>query len=142
MPLKVSSESPFELEASLKASATASNPAFAVFYASLVNGKSWCGDCRDAESFVNRKFASGEEVVKIVYAGQRDEWRKQDNPWKAAPFKITNLPTLVQVTADGVSEVSLHDFSEHGLLTKIQKVEKLVETDVYNQRKLDAFVDF
>ncbi|KAH7412824.1 hypothetical protein BKA64DRAFT_659646 [Cadophora sp. MPI-SDFR-AT-0126] len=123
MPLKVSSESPSELEATLKASATTSKPAFAVIYASLVNSKSWCGDCRDAEAFVNSKFASGEDVVKVVYAGQRDEWRKQDNPWRAAPFKITNLPTLVKVTADG-------------------KVEKLVEADVYNQRKLDAFVGF
>lgn len=73
MPLKVSSESPSELAASLKASATASKPSFVVVYASLVNGKSWCGDCRDAESFVNSKFASGEDVVKVVYAGQRDE---------------------------------------------------------------------
>ncbi|KAK0121815.1 hypothetical protein ONS95_010098 [Cadophora gregata] len=123
MPLKVSSESPSELEASLKATATTSKPAFFIVYASLVNGKSWCGDCRDAESFVNSKFASGEDVVKVVYAGQRDEWRKQDNPWRADPFKITNLPTLVKVTADG-------------------NVEKLVEADVYNQRKLDAFVGF
>ncbi|KAL5322677.1 hypothetical protein ACEPPN_010652 [Leptodophora sp. 'Broadleaf-Isolate-01'] len=123
MPLKVSSESPSELAASLKASATASKPSFVVVYASLVNGKSWCGDCRDAESFVNSKFASGEDVVKVVYAGQRDEWRKQDNPWRAAPFKITNLPTLVKVTAEG-------------------NFEKLVEADVYNQRKLDAFVGF
>ncbi|KAH6712370.1 hypothetical protein BKA61DRAFT_657752 [Leptodontidium sp. MPI-SDFR-AT-0119] len=123
MPLKVSSESPSELAASLKTSATASKPSFVVVYASLVNGKSWCGDCRDAESFVNSKFASGEDVVKVVYAGQRDEWRKQDNPWRAAPFKITNLPTLVKVTAEG-------------------NFEKLVEADVYNQRKLDAFVGF
>ncbi|KAH7348507.1 hypothetical protein BKA65DRAFT_427537 [Rhexocercosporidium sp. MPI-PUGE-AT-0058] len=123
MPLKVSSESPSELAASLKASATASKPSFVVVYASLMNGKSWCGDCRDAESFVNSKFASGEDVVKVVYAGQRDEWRKQDNPWKAAPFKITNLPTLVKFTAEG-------------------EFEKLVEEDVYNQRKLDAFVGF
>ncbi|KAG4441430.1 hypothetical protein IFR05_003117 [Cadophora sp. M221] len=123
MPLKVSSESPSELAASLKAGATPSKPAFVVVYASLVNGKSWCGDCRDAESFVNSKFASGEDVVKVVYAGQRDEWRKQDNPWRVAPFKITNLPTLVKVTAEG-------------------NFEKLVEADVYNQRKLDAFVGF
>ena len=73
MPLKISSESPSELEALLKATATASKPAFAIFYASLTNGKSWCGDCRDAESFVNSKFANGEDVVKVVYAGQRDE---------------------------------------------------------------------
>jgi len=73
MPLKISSESPSELEASLKATATTSRVAFAILYASLSNGKSWCGDCRDAESFVNSKFASGEDVVKVVYAGQRDE---------------------------------------------------------------------
>jgi hypothetical protein len=72
MPLKVTSESPSEVEAFLKSTA---KPSFLVVYASLDStGKSWCGDCRVAESFVNRKFADREpDVVRIVYAGQRDE---------------------------------------------------------------------
>ncbi|KAJ5039028.1 uncharacterized protein L3040_006700 [Drepanopeziza brunnea f. sp. 'multigermtubi'] len=112
MPLQVTSETPSEVEAFLTSSATPSKPSFLVVYASLdPSGKSWCGDCRVAESFVNRKFADRElDVVRVVYAGQRDE----------APFSITNLPTLVKVT-DG-------------------KWEKLVEADVYDQKKLDAFV--
>ncbi|CZT07309.1 hypothetical protein WAI453_013000 [Rhynchosporium graminicola] len=124
MPLEISTESPSELLASLKASATSSSkPSFAIIYASLTDGRSWCGDCRDAEPFVDRKFAEGEEAVKVVYAGQRDEWRKQDNPWKAAPFEIEALPTLVKYTVEG-------------------NVEKLVEAEVYDQRKLDGFVGF
>ncbi|EKD17580.1 hypothetical protein MBM_04441 [Drepanopeziza brunnea f. sp. 'multigermtubi' MB_m1] len=122
MPLQVTSETPSEVEAFLTSSATPSKPSFLVVYASLdPSGKSWCGDCRVAESFVNRKFADRElDVVRVVYAGQRDEWRDQNNPWRRAPFSITNLPTLVKVT-DG-------------------KWEKLVEADVYDQKKLDAFV--
>ncbi|KAL2064282.1 hypothetical protein VTL71DRAFT_4776 [Oculimacula yallundae] len=124
MPLKISSQSPSELLASIKASTTTSSkPTFAIIYASLTNGKSWCGDCRDAESFVNGKFASGGDVVSVVYAGQRDEWRKLDNPWRAEPFEIAKLPTLVKYTVDG-------------------NIEKLVEADVYDQRKLDDFVGF
>lgn len=74
MPLKASSESPSEIETFLKSNARVSKPSFLVVYASLgANGKSWCGDCRDAESFVNRKFSEAEDVVKIVHAGQRDE---------------------------------------------------------------------
>ncbi|KAK2625987.1 hypothetical protein QTJ16_004249 [Diplocarpon rosae] len=122
MPLHVSSEPASAVEAFLESSATASRPSFLVVYASRgADGQSWCGDCRDAEPVVNSKFADGEAVVKIVYAGQRDEWRSAENPWRRAPFSITNLPTLVKVAGDG-------------------RWERLVEADVANQEKLDAFV--
>jgi hypothetical protein len=32
-------------------------------------------------------------------------WRKADNPWRQAPFSVTNLPTIIKVTADGVSQL-------------------------------------
>jgi len=121
MPLKVSAESPAAVASWLTSTATPSKPSFLVVYASLTNGRSWCGDCRSAEPFVNSKFASGGDEVKVIYAGQPAEWRKSDNPWRQAPFSVTNLPTLIKVTSEGVWE-------------------KLVEGDVYNQRKLDAFV--
>jgi len=119
MPLKVSTESPAAIAAELSASSE-SKPAFLVVYASLTNGRSWCGDCREAEPFVNAKFAGAPDVVTVVYAGQRDEWRKKENLWRQPPFEVTNLPTLFKVTNN--------------------KWEKLVEADVYNQKKLDAFV--
>jgi len=71
MPLQVSTESPAAIADSLKSSS--SKPSFLVVYASLTNGKSWCGDCRQAEPFVNTKFADRADVVTVVYAGQRDE---------------------------------------------------------------------
>ena len=71
MPLQVSTESPAAVAESLQLSST--KPSFLVVYASLTNGRSWCGDCRQAEPFVNAKFADSPDVVKVVYAGQRDE---------------------------------------------------------------------
>ncbi|KUJ19451.1 uncharacterized protein LY89DRAFT_581524 [Mollisia scopiformis] len=121
MPLTVTNEAPAAVAAWLKSTATPTKSSFLVVYASLTNGRSWCGDCREAESFVNSKFASGAEEVKVAYAGQRDEWRNSDNPWRQAPFSVTNLPTLIKVTGDGAFE-------------------KLVEGDVYSQKKLDSFV--
>ncbi|CAL3968608.1 hypothetical protein PZA11_004635 [Diplocarpon coronariae] len=122
MPLEASSASAPDVEALLRSSATAAKPCFVVVYASLgADGMSWCGDCRDAEPFVTRKFADSEDVVRIVYAGQRDEWRSADNQWRQAPFSVRYLPTLVKVTGDG-------------------RWEQLVEADVSNQEKLDAFV--
>lgn len=73
MPLKVTTEAPSAVADWLKATATPSKPSFLVVYASLTNGRSWCGDCRNAESFVNSKFASGTDEVKVVYAGQPAE---------------------------------------------------------------------
>jgi thiol-disulfide isomerase/thioredoxin len=72
MPLQVSAESSAAIAESLKSSG--SKPSFLVVYASLANGSSWCGDCRSAEPYVNAKFANSADVVRIVYAGQRDEY--------------------------------------------------------------------
>ncbi|KAJ0148858.1 hypothetical protein CTA2_627, partial [Colletotrichum tanaceti] len=47
-------------------------------------------------------------------------WRTKENPWRQAPFNVTNLPTLIKVSGE--------------------KWEQLVEADVYDQKKLDAFV--
>ncbi|TVY55003.1 Thioredoxin-like protein Clot [Lachnellula cervina] len=98
MPLHVSTESPSAIAQSLESSS--SKPSFLVVYASHVDGKSWCGDCRDAEPLVDAKFADRAYDVKVVYAGLKDEWRKADNPWKQAPFSVTNLPTLIKVTGN------------------------------------------
>ncbi|TVY14408.1 Thioredoxin-like protein Clot [Lachnellula arida] len=120
MPLQVSTESPSAIAQSLESSS--SKPSFLVVYASHVDGRSWCGDCREAEPLVDAKFADRADDVKVVYAGQKDEWRQAENPWKQAPFSVTNLPTLIKVTGNA------------------SKWERLVEEDVYNQKKLDAFV--
>ncbi|KAJ9150281.1 hypothetical protein NKR23_g3691 [Pleurostoma richardsiae] len=122
MPLQPSNVAPASLAQRLvQDAASTQKPTFLVVYASLTKGRSWCGDCRKAEPFLEKKFA--EKDAEVVYAGEPQEWRKPDNPWRQAPFNVTNLPTLLKVTANG-------------------KWHKLVEADVYNQRKLDDFVDW
>lgn len=125
MPLTTTIETPQQLAKTLEKELEATgSSSFAVIYASHVDGQSWCGDCRAAEPIVEKKFGGkyGEKIW-VVYAGDKVEWRAPDNPWRKEPFKITHLPTLVKFTPE-------------------EKWEKLVETDVYNQKKLDAFVGF
>lgn len=79
MPLQVSTESPAAIAEALRSSG--SKPSFLVVYASLrEDGKSWCGDCRDAEPLVNAKFADKAEVVKVAYAGQKTEYVSFGSP--------------------------------------------------------------
>jgi hypothetical protein len=74
MPLHVATESPSALAQALTSQAAASQqPAFLVVYASLTNGRSWCGDCRTAEPLVEQAFASASETVRVAYAGQQGE---------------------------------------------------------------------
>ncbi|KAL1637742.1 hypothetical protein SLS58_009169 [Diplodia intermedia] len=155
MPLTETTASPSQLAQTLQADAAASGASsFVAVYASHVDvdveeeeeegsgggqkkekkekvRRSWCGDCVAAEPLVERKFdgggkCGGEEEGKkcwVVWVGDKAEWRTPENVWRKAPFGVTHLPTLVKVTPEG-------------------KWEKLVEGDVYNQRKLDAFVGF
>jgi hypothetical protein len=73
MPLQVTTESPQAIAQALNSEASASQPAFLVVYASLTNGRSWCGDCRTAEPLVEKIFASTPETVRVAYAGQQGE---------------------------------------------------------------------
>lgn len=70
MPLHFSSESPEEVAKTLESS---KKPAYLVVYASAVDGRMWCGDCRDAEPFVNAKFGDAGEAATVVYAGLKPE---------------------------------------------------------------------
>ncbi|OLN85963.1 Thioredoxin-like protein Clot [Colletotrichum chlorophyti] len=121
MPLINATEPASAVAAALKAEASEAKPAYLVVYASHRNGRSWCGDCTAAEPYIEKKFGGEDNTVRVVYAGLPDEWRTKTNPWRQAPFNVTNLPTLIKVSGD-------------------KKWEKLVEADVYDQKKLDAFV--
>ncbi|KIN07495.1 hypothetical protein OIDMADRAFT_16173 [Oidiodendron maius Zn] len=122
MPLQETSESLEAIARALKSGASASQPSFLVVYASKTNGRSWCGDCRAAEPQVEKVFASVPQTVRVAYAGQQGEWRDPSNGFRQDPFQVTNLPTIIKVTADG-------------------EWTRLVEADVNDQEKLAAFVE-
>ncbi|KAK2606666.1 hypothetical protein N8I77_005400 [Diaporthe amygdali] len=95
-------------------------PHFLVVYASIVNGRSWCGDCIRAEPLIQEKFPAGEQSrLTVQYAGDKETWRSPENEWRK--FGVPALPTLYKVTPDGTWS-------------------QLVEGEVYDKKKLDAFV--
>ncbi|PSR76031.1 hypothetical protein BD289DRAFT_182106 [Coniella lustricola] len=120
---ETSSSSPEAIAAAAATqAATTQTPQFFIVYANLVDGVSWCGDCRAAEPVVEAKFGQGKEAagLGVYFAGDREVWRKADNPWRK--WGVPALPTLYKVTPDGTWS-------------------SLVEAEVYDQKKLDAFVD-
>ena len=72
MPLRLSSDRPEDVAKALNSSPI--KPAYLVVYASVVDGRMWCGDCRDAEPFVNAKFGDSGETATVIYAGSKPEW--------------------------------------------------------------------
>ncbi|KAJ7459176.1 hypothetical protein B0H11DRAFT_2242743 [Mycena galericulata] len=71
---------------------------FLIFYASIVDGKMWCSDCRKVDGTVQKTFASpdGPSAV-IIYVGDKPEWRAKDNVFRGEPFKITAVPTIIKL---------------------------------------------
>ncbi|KAH8990133.1 hypothetical protein EDB86DRAFT_1795908 [Lactarius hatsudake] len=87
-------EDPFELSSyeSVKHS-------FVIFYASRDDdGKMWCPDCRNVEEIIERTFAPADGPTGlIVYVGQRIEWKTGANFFRAAPWRIRSIPTVVKL---------------------------------------------
>jgi len=87
-------EDPFELS-----SYESVKQDFVIFYASRDDdGKMWCPDCRDVEDLIERTFApaNGPSGL-IVYVGQRIEWKTGANFFRAAPWRIRSIPTVVKL---------------------------------------------
>jgi len=72
---------------------------FVIFYASRDDdGKMWCPDCRDVEEIIERTFAPADGPTGlIVYVGQRVEWKTGANFFRAAPWRIRSIPTVVKL---------------------------------------------
>jgi hypothetical protein len=52
-------------------------------------------------------------ALGFLWADQTNRWRSPDNVWKKEPFLVTALPTIIKLTADGVSiKVEISKFEE------------------------------
>jgi hypothetical protein len=71
----------------------------------------------------------------------RGRWRDLSNVFRQDPFRVTNLPTIIKVTADGVSLGYGLRFAILNINERIQEWVRLVEADVNDQKKLAAFVE-
>ncbi|KAI0257066.1 hypothetical protein BJV78DRAFT_1159997 [Lactifluus subvellereus] len=72
---------------------------FVIFYASCdESGGMWCPDCRDVEDLVRYTFAPADGPSGlIIYVGQRPEWKTETNHFRAAPWCIQSIPTIVKL---------------------------------------------
>ncbi|KAI0308274.1 hypothetical protein B0F90DRAFT_1621821 [Multifurca ochricompacta] len=97
---------------------------FLIFYASRdESGRMWCPDCRVVEDLVERTFARADgPSALIIYVGQKPEWKTEANNFRAAPWCIQSIPTVVK----------LQDGKEIG---------RLVEGDIINGPGLEEFVE-
>lgn len=67
-------------------------------------GTSWCSDCRKAKPImdqVEREFSDKKIVVVQINVGQRDEWKRENNPYRIGLLKVNAVPTLCNL--NGVS---------------------------------------
>ncbi|KAI1793203.1 hypothetical protein LXA43DRAFT_1003391 [Ganoderma leucocontextum] len=79
-------------------------------------GKLWCPDCVAVEGLVKQTFEpeTGPSGT-IVYVGQRSEWKTASNPFRAQPWNVQSIPTVIRIR-DGArlvdAEISgkLHSF--------------------------------
>ncbi|EKM61668.1 uncharacterized protein PHACADRAFT_83680 [Phanerochaete carnosa HHB-10118-sp] len=78
---------------------------FILFYSSRdEHGKLWCPDCVDVEEIVSKTFESAEAPsVLIVWVGQRAQWKTPSNPFRAEPWKVGSIPTIIRVKDVSVS---------------------------------------
>lgn len=61
--------------------------------------QSWCSDCKNSKPTIDQvveKFQFNEQLIlAIVEVGSRDEWKKDDNPFRLHDLRVTAVPTLL-----------------------------------------------
>ncbi|KAF9469803.1 hypothetical protein BDZ94DRAFT_28887 [Collybia nuda] len=92
MPLRISQE-PIDSQ-SLKAV----EEEYIIFYSSIVDGQSWCPDCRNVEDLVQNTFGTSDGPSGvIVYVGDRLQWKSPSNVFRNEPWNLTDIPTIVRL---------------------------------------------
>ncbi|TBU49980.1 hypothetical protein BD309DRAFT_946134 [Dichomitus squalens] len=72
---------------------------YLIFFSSRgEGGKLWCPDCVAVEDLVKQTFESAEGPSgTIVYVGQRSEWKTPSNPFRAQPWNVQSVPTVIRI---------------------------------------------
>ncbi|KAF9515857.1 hypothetical protein BS47DRAFT_1341460 [Hydnum rufescens UP504] len=96
---------------------------YLIFYADIVDGKMWCGYCRDVEELVKAQFTADDSVTGIVLrVGDKATWKNPKHEYRDPHgYGLTAIPTIVRL--------------EEG-----KEVARLVEDDVKNESKLAEFL--
>lgn len=67
----------------------------------LETKESWCSDCRKSKPIIEsviEKFQFNEEIIlAIIQVGQKEEWKKSDNPFRTHKLQIQAVPTLLSL---------------------------------------------
>ncbi|KAG8888369.1 hypothetical protein FRB98_007764 [Tulasnella sp. 332] len=80
-----------------------------IFYSSVIDGQLWCPDCRFVESIIKTTFEnSADRQGIIVYVGDQATWRNPNNTYRKG-WKISSVPTLIRLNAEGKEESRLVD---------------------------------
>ncbi|GAA6019415.1 hypothetical protein JCM10207_001378 [Rhodosporidiobolus poonsookiae] len=131
MPLLFPSDpqSPQAVLSQVPSSASPSSPHYLVFFSSLddTTGKPWCPDCADVQGTVDKLVP--EKQSTLVFVGSRQEWKTPDNPFRAAPFNVSKIPTIIRVEQGGDS-----------LASSLESAPRLVEADLRDESKFSQFV--
>ncbi|KAI0081080.1 hypothetical protein K474DRAFT_1588315 [Panus rudis PR-1116 ss-1] len=88
---------------------------FLIFYSSrLPDGSLWCPDCVAVDDVVQKTFGPPDAPsALVVYVGQRPEWKSPSNPFRADPYNVGSIPTIIRVD-DGKRLVE-GEIDEHSL---------------------------
>ncbi|KAH9945401.1 uncharacterized protein BXZ73DRAFT_96392 [Epithele typhae] len=78
--------------------ATSVDTDYLVFFASRdQEGKMWCPDCRAVEDLVKSTFEPpGTPSATIVWVGQRSDWKTPAAPFRAEPWNVRSVPTIIR----------------------------------------------
>lgn len=90
--------------------------------------QSWCSDCRDSQPLIEKtieNFQFNDQLsLAIICVGDKEEWKKSDNPYRRHELAITALPTLISLKSVSSPHFRLSNikcyliFSTHALVSE------------------------
>ncbi|PWN32210.1 thioredoxin-like protein [Meira miltonrushii] len=58
----------------------------------------WCPDCRDVDPTIRKVFDNNSSpTLNVVKVGDRPTWKDPSNKWRSEPYRVSEIPTLIQL---------------------------------------------
>ncbi|KAI5478459.1 Thioredoxin-like protein [Pseudohyphozyma bogoriensis] len=105
---------------------------YVIFYSSPEErGRPWCRDCENAAPIITKHISAKPEDSTVIFVGSREEWNDKSNVWRAHPYAVERVPTILKLVNGKPGSVE----------AKVASAPRIVEAEILEGSLFRAFLN-